>query len=792
MTSPINDMLPAEAARIYVAHGLPLIPVRPDSKAPVAADWQTRPAVTTEAEAGIAFIDPASNIGLRPGSDFAVIDIDTKNGGKGRESLAELVKRYGELTPTWETRSPSGNDAGARIYRLPPDHDLTFQRRMLGLPDLEFRTGPVNHILPPSRVVYPDGTVGQARWVPGRAPGEIEVATLPAEVIEALRAHVAGEPDVPAPRDRGGAAAYIADQMRKAASASADDRLPEFAPIREGCDFIRHADENAATLTEPEWYASTSITARCRDGEEITHRLSAPHPGYSRAETDAKMRQAVAASGPRTCENIADKLDFEGCRRCPFRGRFKSPIELGRLPPKPRDPRTKEVTGYDLLKRVRIQKRVIIDGQTGRVLDPATGEVESDRSFAANHRDKIGRNVIDTLLSWTTTPRAKRFDYLPGDDRLMVDGVANTWRPGGPEPIDDPKAAAPILDHFTALIPDEASRNHLLDYIAHLLQHPGIKIAHTVCLTGPEGTGKTTIAAIPIAMLGRANAKEVGGKQLSSRFKDGLVNKQVVIVEEANHGERFEVTEDLKHWFTAHETFPVEGKGVPFYDARPPRGIIILSNHDAPLVIGRGSRRFMIIATTQTRPAAEHFKRVHAAIADPVAIGAFKCFLLARDLTGFNAHVEPPRTQARELAEEASRTPWAERLADAIRQGRHPFHRDIVHIGEVIAALTLPSLATIAGGQRTEIITAKRAADALKSLGASRWQGGRQLILTRGQPTERLWVFRDHTRWQGADDAAVRAEATRLPAQATNVTPMPTRQAEVAGPRHSAEVEAEA
>lgn len=67
------------------------------------------------------------------------------------------------------------------------------------------------------------------------------------------------------------------------------------------CGFIRYCRDNPATLPEPLWYAMISNVARTTGGISLCHQLSQEHPGYSAAETNQKMMQALDASGPHTC-----------------------------------------------------------------------------------------------------------------------------------------------------------------------------------------------------------------------------------------------------------------------------------------------------------------------------------------------------------------------------------------------------------------------------------------------------------------------------------------------------------
>ena len=103
----------------------------------------------------------------------------------------------------------------------------------------------------------------------------------------------------------------------------------EIDPIVKGCAFVKHVRDDAATLTEPEWYAMLGIVGRCDNGHELAHEWSRAYPGYDVAETDAKLDRALREGGPRTCEAIERDFGSSCCELCPSRGKIKSPIALG-------------------------------------------------------------------------------------------------------------------------------------------------------------------------------------------------------------------------------------------------------------------------------------------------------------------------------------------------------------------------------------------------------------------------------------------------------------------------------
>jgi len=107
--------------------------------------------------------------------------------------------------------------------------------------------------------------------------------------------------------------------------------LPQLEKIEAACAFMAHCRDDAAQLSESNWYAQLGIVGRCAQGQELAHARSSSHPGYSEQETSRKLRQAIEKAGPRTCQDIQNTLNFEGCDTCPHNGKITSPIELGKV-----------------------------------------------------------------------------------------------------------------------------------------------------------------------------------------------------------------------------------------------------------------------------------------------------------------------------------------------------------------------------------------------------------------------------------------------------------------------------
>ncbi len=239
-----GNLIPAEAAKIYLSLGMELLAVRPLSKAPVGSEWQARPGVTDPAHADFVFLDPEQNIGFKPGELFAVIDIDTKHGGKGQESWDEVNECLGPFPDTVKAITASGGGLCIlpRAGRCWPEVSEEDAR-----PDGPgVRVGAVNCILPPSRVLYkagelgPEAVIGQHKWEEGHAPGEIEFAELPAVVIDALQAY---EPETSAVKSSSGKVRAAVARPRQIGAGARNDTLFREASRLRGLDLEQEAIE---------------------------------------------------------------------------------------------------------------------------------------------------------------------------------------------------------------------------------------------------------------------------------------------------------------------------------------------------------------------------------------------------------------------------------------------------------------------------------------------------------------------------------------------------------------------
>lgn len=101
---------------------------------------------------------------------------------------------------------------------------------------------------------------------------------------------------------------------------------PDTHAVLAGCEFLKWLKANQANASEPQWYAGLSVIGRLKDGSRLAHEYSQEHPGYTPEATEAKLKHAITAAGPATCDRISTLWD--GCPTCPNYGKCTSPITI--------------------------------------------------------------------------------------------------------------------------------------------------------------------------------------------------------------------------------------------------------------------------------------------------------------------------------------------------------------------------------------------------------------------------------------------------------------------------------
>jgi hypothetical protein len=170
--NPARAAKPLPVALTLAGMGFRVIQVSPISKHPTMPDWPNR--ATSDPDL-IQCWDghwPAMNWGVLTGRDGGVLVLDA-DGERGIADLARLEAEHGALD-TWRVRSGRGEHVW---LRLPPGEDDVRNQQPLAGTRVDLRGFHGQAVIPGS--LHKSGR--RYEWLPGCAPGEIELQTCPPE-----------------------------------------------------------------------------------------------------------------------------------------------------------------------------------------------------------------------------------------------------------------------------------------------------------------------------------------------------------------------------------------------------------------------------------------------------------------------------------------------------------------------------------------------------------------------------------------------------------------------------------
>lgn len=205
-----------DRALAYAAMGWPVFPCKPRSKDPATPHGFKD--ATTDPDRIKRYWQrvPDANIGLATGaiSDVWVLDVDTKPGKAGAQSMCNMVTTFGPIPRTRQQRTGSGG--WQYFFAMPPDAPVSNSAGKIG-PDIDVRGSGGYVIVPPS--VHPCGD--RYRWVGCMVDGtfaNFPILPAPDWLIELATAKPQRlvTPSLPTPSTLQGAGVGIVDVLRHA------------------------------------------------------------------------------------------------------------------------------------------------------------------------------------------------------------------------------------------------------------------------------------------------------------------------------------------------------------------------------------------------------------------------------------------------------------------------------------------------------------------------------------------------------------------------------------------------
>lgn len=329
--------------------------------------------------------------------------------------------------------------------------------------------------------------------------------------------------------------------------------------IFDQCQFMKWALHNPDKVSEEQWYAALSITSRMnngrgKDGSYWSHKLSKGYSKYSADETEEKHNQALEASGPRTCKNLA--AVGGKCKGCGYHGgKITSPILI-----KAKDTIATEHTGFHTLTYTKDGKPAkpkpcYTDLRKFFERDNAYVGIEDSRitmvwngthyepwgnpsleQFAQTHFDPPANNAMvkefRELVSRTNLKKATWFDDSTKGLINFENGVLNIntmeIEPHSPErgfrytlPYKyDPRAEAPRFERMMDLVTGKNYdiQNILLEFMGYSISGDDYWAHKCLVLEGTGSNGKSTFMNVLKHLAGDGNYSTLSLKDLSSEY----------------------------------------------------------------------------------------------------------------------------------------------------------------------------------------------------------------------------------------------------------------------------------
>ncbi|WP_417267101.1 bifunctional DNA primase/polymerase [Celeribacter baekdonensis] len=261
--------------------------------------------------------------------------------------------------------------------------------------------------------------------------------------------------------------------------------------------------------------------------------------------------------------------------------------------------------------------------------------------------DKAGDRKTVDVMTWA--PGRKTICKPPEGTGTAV----NVWKePKVSKPPEDwSDRATKFEDHVNWILPNGNDANDFLDWIAHIVQNPGV-LPHTAWLmiTSKRGVGRNWIASVLARVLAGHVALGVDlGDVLSNSFNERLSEKLLLVVDETREGsgsDRYRKANKLQKVITEEhrEINPKFGlKSVQYNCCR----FLMFSNFMDALPIDDKDRRIRVAYNPETVQEPAYYGDLYETRRDPLFIASVARLLLERDLTAFNPGLPAPMTEAK-------------------------------------------------------------------------------------------------------------------------------------------------
>lgn len=438
------------------------------------------------------------------------------------------------------------------------------------------------------------------------------------------------------------------------------------ARVAENCTAVAEMRDKQGNVPEPFWRAVIGVAKYCEDGPRLAHEWSAGYEGYEPNEVEGRIDRWETP--PTTCTFFASMHD--GCKTCKYRGKITTPKQLGYAVADSGAAIAAPAHVVALNGRYALVRRgdsvAILDEHSVIETPDGTRACASYLSVAAfkvlragefGPPSTVGGAPVPIAASWLAHPMRRQYAngvvFLPEGDAPK--GTYNLWQGFGTAPAFGD--VTPWLDLLADLIPDEAVRRYVLQWLAYKVQNPGAVPGTILLLTGRKGTGKNSLVEPIVRIFGSHGRVFDDAEQVAGRFTGHLQGVAFAVLDEALFAGDPRQNDRIKARVTA-TTVTYESKGVDPVAGVNRCAYVSLSNHLHVWDATVDERRAVVVECGDGLTGKRGFWQRYYGWLDGQGPSALLHHLQSLDLSGFEPR-DIPRSGAlgRQVALTAMRDP---------------------------------------------------------------------------------------------------------------------------------------
>lgn len=218
--------------------------------------------------------------------------------------------------------------------------------------------------------------------------------------------------------------------------------------------------------------------------------------------------------------------------------------------------------------------------------------------------DPHGKTVVNAWEAFTQNraikfPKVMSTCFRPDKPPGVIGGVLNTYVPAQTRRMKGDVSR--FTGHLEKMFPNEQDRAIITNFMAAVVQYPGIKFQWCPVIQGTEGNGKSMLIRAITHAIGERYCHSVNSNALADgggKFNKWLENKLFIDFEEIYTADRRDMMEILKPIVT-NPRMEIQAKGANQYTGDNRANMIMATNHKDAVIKTSKDRRYAILYTAQ-------------------------------------------------------------------------------------------------------------------------------------------------------------------------------------------------